>query len=48
MQLKGNSLQRLTGFVEGVLTLPTSDYLYPCCIMEGTAGTFLAGLALAC
>ena len=48
VQLKGNSLQRLTGFVEGALTLPTSDHLYPCCIIEGTACTLLAGSVLAC
>lgn len=39
VQLKGNSLQRLTGFVEGALPLPTNDHLYPCCIIEETAGT---------
>ena len=33
VQLKGNSLQRLTGFVEGALALPRSDPLYPCCII---------------
>ena len=48
MQLKGNSLQRLTGFVEGALALPTSDTFMPMLHHPRTAGTLIAGSVLAC